>query len=398
MRPLHRLVLLQALVAVGGYAPSCATLPPSSSLTHLTPLPSTRRVADAFSSPSLASFSLSPELPTSYDVIADLETDALPRFTSLSSTTKRGPPNEWQLNQGKAIDSLRRDYPRLFTHEPDFSIFSEDIALYDPTGKRLSGMSQYKAVFQMLRFVQSTAMIKSEVTHRLIVMDDVIRVRWCAKLWMKGLSYGAEPALIHLDGVSAYHLTSKGKIMKHQLEDIVLTGREQQAMDFNLYWLAAPMPVHAQPYFRPVPAAGTYISVDVSSNVVTFTSMPHPLRQPSLPAPADRASSMEATETPMERAARERAEDEALEARRREQMRDIFEDEKARPFDFGLGLRAPQSCESNLDCDRPTVCCDLIFTSFCCHSGVLVGLAPTQETQLQRAAIPIPVDPDVNLM
>eukprot|EP00966_Prymnesium_polylepis_P054972 1270822-Prymnesium_polylepis.1 len=97
----------------------------------------------------------------------------------------------------------------------------------------------------------------------------------------------------------------------------------------------------------------------------------------------------------MERAARERAEDAAKEAARRAQMQPLFDEPKKGPFGFTLGLSAPQACETNFDCERPMICCDLLFASVCCSGGMMVGMgSPDPQAQLQRQAIPIPVERD----
>jgi len=343
--------------------------------------------------------------PERFDVIADRRaevpkplTDVGPRFPKLEVKSTHGLPNEYQLNQGKAIDSLRRDYPRLFTHEPDFSIFREDIELHDSSGIRIAGMAGYQRVFSILRWVGSTTMNKAEVTHRLVVTDDVIRIRWSAKLWMKGLNFGAgaEPALVHLDGVSAYELDGKGMIRLHRLENIVLTGRDQQAINLGFAWPAAetPVPVPARPFFRTLDAA-----LAIAGGPATAAPA---MLQPTLPRSARRTPPPRASgdaeppaETPFERAARERAEDAAKEAERRAQMIPIFEEPKAKkgPFGLSLGALAPQSCESNFDCERPMVCCDLIVASVCCNSGLMVG-KPDPSASLQGVPIPIPVERD----
>jgi uncharacterized membrane protein YgcG len=46
-------------------------------------------------------------------------------------------PSEYDLNLGTAIDTLRRDYPKLFVEKPDLSIFTPTVELFDPSGKRL---------------------------------------------------------------------------------------------------------------------------------------------------------------------------------------------------------------------------------------------------------------------
>ena len=61
---------------------------------------------------------------------------------------------------------------------------------------------------------------------------------------------------------------------------------------------------------------------------------------------------------------------------------------------FGVSL--PQQCETSYDCERPDVCCDLLFGSFCCSGGLMIPEV-TREKALQRQAIPIPVEVDKDL-
>ena len=48
------------------------------------------------------------------------------------------------------------------------------------------------------------------------------------------------------------------------------------------------------------------------------------------------------------------------------------------------------TCESNYDCERPEVCCDLGFKKMCCSSGMKVfnGVSPAQQRQLIRVPAP----------
>ena len=54
-------------------------------------------------------------------------------------------------------------------------------------------------------------------------------------------------------------------------------------------------------------------------------------------------------------------------------------------------MRSTEPCETSYDCDAPSVCCDLLFTSVCCDSGLLI---PTTDPAMQPRAIPIPVEGD----
>jgi len=306
-----------------------------------------------------------------------------PAMTSIRAEAS-SPASLFQLNQGKAIDSLRRDYPRLLTHEPDFTIFRPDVELSDPTGKRLSGTTHYANVFKMLRFLRSTAMNGEEITYRLVV-GETIRVRWTAKLWMKGLP--AESPIVYLDGCSVYELDVNGLIRTHRLEDIVMLGDHHQRVNLGFAWPhpSVATPEMAMPFFRSIDTAL------LASPGMTL---------PSAEAPADgersvarsrppRASA--SAETPMERAARERDEM----AQEEERLAELRAPRREEPAEKKPGLsflgNGPQPCESTLDCERPMVCCDLFFTRICCSGGIMVG-AP--QPQLQGQLIPIPVEKD----
>ena len=75
----------------------------------------------------------------------------------------------------------------------------------DSNGKRIVGIKRYERLFDTMRFVRSTMMQDAEISYRLVVVDDRIRVRWNAKLWMRDPALGlttlvnGEPALAHLD-------------------------------------------------------------------------------------------------------------------------------------------------------------------------------------------------------
>lgn len=131
------------------------------------------------------------DLPTSYDVAApphalpkrgmdgddgsDREADPLGLWMPPSAPKGPGGPNIFKLNQGRAIDILRHDYPAIFTQKPDLSIFTSTMELHDPSGKRLRGLNQYEKIFDMLRFLRRTTMQDAQVTHRLVVVDDRVR-------------------------------------------------------------------------------------------------------------------------------------------------------------------------------------------------------------------------------
>jgi len=301
------------------------------------------------------------------------------------------PPSEFTLNQGRAIDTLRYDYPRLFSSKPDLTIFSDNVQLHDPSGKRLQGLGKYEKVFDMLRLLRRTTMQDAEITYRLVTHDDEIRVRWSAKMYLRDPAFGLTTLNI-IDGVSVYELDTKGKIQTHRLENIVMSDQNERApVSLGFLWPTPQMatPEMALPFFRTLAMAAGDDEEDARPGMPTLTLPPlrpdaSSARRTSTPLASEALSG----ETPMQRAARERAED-AEKARRLADLRSPPKEKKKGGL---FGLSGPQECETSYDCDAPMVCCDLLVASVCCNGGILVG--PPPDPSLQRRAIPIPVEKD----
>jgi len=314
-------------------------------------------------------------------------------------------PGEYQINVGKAIDVLRTDYPMIFLQKPDLSIFTKQIELWDPSGKRLSGIRQYEKLFDLLIFLRRTTMQDAKVTYRLVVADEKIRVRWSAKLWMRDPALGltnlmnGEPAVVHIDGVSNYELDTHGKIRRHRLENIMLRGQEEQEpVQLAFAWPSAGLatPVAAIPFFRQLDRSlpAGFDSLFAPSQQLQPIGGPS-LRPSKSDAGRSRAPQMsESAETPLERAAREQAED-ADKARKLAELRAPKSQSSARGGIFGA-MTMPQPCETSFDCERPEVCCDLLFGSVCCSAGLMIPTRDGPGLGLQPQAIPIPVERDNN--
>ena len=93
--------------------------------------------------------------------------------------TNRRPPTEYELNRGKAIDALNADATRFADAELDWSIYSEQIQLADPTGVRARGLANYKRFFQLVRLFRSLMVDDVSVRHRLRVDDANGRIVIC---------------------------------------------------------------------------------------------------------------------------------------------------------------------------------------------------------------------------
>ena len=162
----------------------------------------------------------------------DVEESTSPSSTSTSEL----PPvlqdivderREFEINLGRAMDTLRKDYPHLLYRAPDFSIYQNEINVVDPSGVQLTGLNSYK---QSFRFVQSVVGLlydkdKSFISHRMIYdwARGSIRISWNAIIVPKVV--GNRRNALYLDGVSMYKLDPEsGKITEHKIENLILNN------------------------------------------------------------------------------------------------------------------------------------------------------------------------------
>ena len=206
------------------------------------------------------------EVPTETDEAEAFERDRsgarwiedAPAFTSsmnpvvMDSTEPRGPrggsggddddpssskDDDFYAQSGEAIRVLREDYPSLLTKEPRWSIYREDIGLYDETmtfagpgrdgrnGIMARNIGEYKRVFKIIRIIAAVLFSQStmEVSRIWSPLGTsglrTIRVRWSVrgKVRLVG-SIGTDEA--RFDGISEYKLDSKGFIYEHKITDL----------------------------------------------------------------------------------------------------------------------------------------------------------------------------------
>lgn len=133
---------------------------------------------------------------------------------------------EYEMNLGKAMDTLRKDYPYMLYKTPEFSIYNEQINVLDPSGVQLTGLKNYKHSFTFLqtlvRIFYNTDV--STVQSRMIYdfARQSIRVSWNAVLFPKVV--GNRRNALYVDGVSVYKMDMEGKILEHKVENMVMNG------------------------------------------------------------------------------------------------------------------------------------------------------------------------------
>eukprot|EP00567_Pseudictyota_dubia_P015502 CAMPEP_0197446942 /NCGR_PEP_ID=MMETSP1175-20131217/11733_1 /TAXON_ID=1003142 /ORGANISM="Triceratium dubium, Strain CCMP147" /LENGTH=432 /DNA_ID=CAMNT_0042978119 /DNA_START=122 /DNA_END=1420 /DNA_ORIENTATION=+ len=340
---------------------------------------------------------------------------------------------EFEMALGKAVDTLRKDYPDLLTVSPDFSIYHTDLETVDPSGVKLHGIRGYKTSFQFLHaFVNFFYCPEdSGLTFRLVYdwARNHIRVSWNAVLVPKKI-YGGSRNVLHVDGISVYEMNkASGLITQHRIESLVLNDTPVRpvngifnAMENLVRNEPEGVPVLGMKHEESNPFVVEFQGADFLSSM--FDSSP---RQTSLFSVSDASSSdVEVGERQEENSTFDQA---AYERKNESRMKfglppisvQEFEEIQAQVRQMELAQRRKaaasvsqaaeltnekekkkgllskmfggileDTCESNWDCERPEVCCDLGFKKMCCSSGVKVyNGAPGQ---YQRALLPIPVE------
>lgn len=162
---------------------------------------------------------------------------------------------ELQMNVGKAMDVLRKDYPYFLKRAPDFSIYHDSIKLSASDGQvQLSKLSSYKRAFSVMRTMLSLVYDpERSVVQSRMVYDSTrtqIRVSFNAMLVPKLGPLGGRT--LHVDGISVYSVDlsptvkedergdkvrndGAGKVVEHRLERVLVNGQALQPPYFNAF-------------------------------------------------------------------------------------------------------------------------------------------------------------------
>eukprot|EP00978_Attheya_sp_CCMP212_P048241 scaffold491363_cov39-Attheya_sp.AAC.1 len=133
---------------------------------------------------------------------------------------------EFEMKLGKAVDTLRKDYPAMLTKNPDYTIYHGDLEVVDPSGVKLHGLKNYKNAFMLIHAVINLFYCpeRSLLTFRLVYdhARNNIRVSWNAELVPK-LIFGGVKTTLHVDGISVYVMEkTTGLITQHRVERLLI--------------------------------------------------------------------------------------------------------------------------------------------------------------------------------
>lgn len=127
----------------------------------------------------------------------------------------------YYVNTGDAIRTLREEFPELFYRELSFNIYRDDIVFKDPLNT-FSGIENYKLIFSALRF-HGRIFFKAlwvDIVSVWQPVENMIMVRWT----IHGIPRVPWESRGRFDATSEYKLDKNGKIFEHRVHNIVLNS------------------------------------------------------------------------------------------------------------------------------------------------------------------------------
>lgn len=328
---------------------------------------------------------------------------------------------EFEINLGRAVDTLKSDYPKLLTEDPSWNLYHEDLEVIDPAGMSLHSLENYKMAFGFIHGVVNLFYCpeKSSMTGVRVGYDwarKVIRVSWNVEV-VPRMIYGGTRQTLYVDGISEYVLDrASGLITEHRVSNLLINNQAVAPEKGLFHALAESNPGTEGvgiPTFskdgkweemtrfnfqsrNPFNRQSTSLFANPSEHAM---SLPENSGMNSLQYDIDAFQRKNATRkkfgvpplTPEEFIAIEKEilELDAIQKKKAslimEKLVDANNSKKKKEDSFLrniFGGILENKCENNIDCDRPEVCCDVGFKKICCSNGLgIVNGMPVDQYQ-----------------
>ena len=305
----------------------------------------------------------------------------------------------------------------MLTKSPDFTIYDENIEVVDPKGITLHTLKSYKTSFTFLHMLTKVFYTpeESSLTFRLIY-DQArknIRVSWNAVLIPRSL-YGGVRNKLHVDGISVYEIhRGSGLIYQHRVEHLLINDAPVEAPQGIFSAIATQAQAGPDAEGIPVWNVNHSVTAVTPGNLLEFKTKNHYFSSPSTTttslfsstdAPSDNTNGdfqhplFDQKEFDLKNASRKKfgvkpltpaeyvqieekvkemevaqiLKQEQIQLVKQQQMEIAKKEAKSNLLGKMFGNILRDTCESNYDCERPEVCCDLGFKKMCCSSGMKV--------------------------
>lgn len=137
---------------------------------------------------------------------------------------------EFEMQVGRAMDTLRDDYPEFLNQDLDYSIYHSDLEVIDPSGVHLHGLKNYENAIRLVHTMVNIFYCpeQSDVKFRMCFdkARQNIRIHWNSRIVPKAI-FGGIKTTLHVDGISIYEFDRMtGNITQHRLERLVMNDNQ----------------------------------------------------------------------------------------------------------------------------------------------------------------------------
>ncbi|KAI4342818.1 hypothetical protein MLD38_027392 [Melastoma candidum] len=199
------------------------------------------------------------------------------RDTNHDQEPGKGRRDDFYLNLGVAVRTLREDMPLIFAKDLNYDIYRDDITFSDPLNT-FSGIDNYKLMFWALRFHGKILFreISLQVYRIWQPSENMILIRWN----LKGVPRVPWEARGEFQGTSRYKLDRNGKIYEHRVDNLAFNLPQTPKPALSVLDLVAACPASPNPTFLFGPA-----DVQPSSWVEFYRAVRETLEHKQFPVP-----------------------------------------------------------------------------------------------------------------
>ncbi|KAK6133166.1 hypothetical protein DH2020_033104 [Rehmannia glutinosa] len=166
--------------------------------------------------------------------------------TSGAQDKQQEPKNEFYVNLGLAVRTLREDLPLIFTKDLNYDIYRDDVTFRDPLNT-FTGIENYKLIFWALRFHGRVLFrdISLDILRVWQPSETMILIRWN----LRGVPRVPWEAKGQFQGTSRYKLDRNGKIYEHKVDNLAFNFPQTLRPAASVLDLVAACPASPNPTF-----------------------------------------------------------------------------------------------------------------------------------------------------
>ncbi|GAA0162049.1 hypothetical protein LIER_18233 [Lithospermum erythrorhizon] len=175
----------------------------------------------------------------------------LNRSPDVQENKHKNEQDDFYVNLGLAVRTLREDVPLVFAKDLNYQIYRDDVTFVDPLNT-FTGIDKYKLIFWALRFHGKILFreISLEVLRIWQPSQNVILIKWN----LKGVPRVPWEAKGDFQGTSRYKLDRNGKIYEHKVDNLAFNFPQALKPAASVLDLVTACPASPNPTFLFGPA------------------------------------------------------------------------------------------------------------------------------------------------